>query len=359
MNWIKQNPFYVILGVLTLLGCVGTGVFIFQARSAYDTVSSDYDDQARELLRLQALKPFPDAENQEKLVLDLAGYQEQTVGLRKQLEGFNIPVQPTTPGEFQQLLLDTVNRVKKEARQANVEIPEGFFLGFGEYENNLPKNEATPGLLRQLIAAEKLVKLMIGNNVVKITGLARDAVPAERATSAAPTPTPTPSRRPRRPSRGKEKEKATPQVAEDESIVRYGFDIAFTGQHAAFQSILNELTQMPSFFVVRGVQVRNERPQAPLRGAAAAVGLLSGQSAFGPDGNPIEPAFAPLDQPIEGDEGGAEDNDVSSLEFVLGREKIDVVMRIELLQFEPPQPAKASESKPATRNNRSAKEEEA
>jgi len=347
MNWFKQNPFYAALLIITILACGGAGFFLFQAKGKYDAVSADYDTEARSLLRLQAQKPFPSAENQEKLEAQLDDYTANAMALRDQLASRNLEVPVLTPGEFQQMLLDAVNELKAKADNGRVQLPAEFFLGFLEFRDTLPENEITPQLTVQLKAIDQIAQLLVDTNVASLTGIQRDPVEAELPPAPEPEPTPKKSRRQ---ARDEEEEEVAEPIATDRSpmIRPYGFEIGFTCEHAAFQSILNEITQMEAFYVVRAVSVRNERPQAPAKGLAL---LPSDPNAGGgfdpnspesllnqPDGQPpAEDAAAPVI-------GGGGEGEIEALNFVLGREKVEVVLRIELFEFIEPEQGELGDS---------------
>jgi len=338
MNWFKQNPFYAALLIVTLLACGGAGFFLFKAKGEYDAVSADYDTEARSLLRLQAQDPFPSAQNQEKLELQLDAYTASAVALRDQLAARNLAVSVLTPGEFQQTLLEAVNELKNKAANGRVQLPPEFFLGFLEFRDTLPENEIVPQLTVQLKAIEQIVQLLVDTNVANLTAIERDLVEAELP------PAPVEASKPKR-SRKKVKdleEEDAPVIATDrtEMIRPYGFEIGFTCEHAAFESILNEITQMKHFYVIRAVSVRNERPQAPAKGMALLPSDPNAAAGFDPNS-----PESLLNQPDDGQSsdgeapviGGGEEGDIEALKVVLGREKVEVVLRIELFEFLEPE----------------------
>jgi len=346
MNWFKQNPFYAALLIITILACGGAGFFLFKAKGEYDAVSADYDTEARSLLRLQAQDPFPSAENQEKLKLELSDYTANAMALRDQLVSRNLEVPVLTPGEFQQTLLEAVNELKNKAANGRVTLPAEFFLGFLEFRDTLPENEVTPQLTVQLKAIDQIVQLLVDTNVASVTGIQRDPVEAELPPAPAVEKE---SKRSRKKSKDQEEEEAPAVVLTDRSemIRPYGFEIGFTCEHAAFESILNEITQMEAFYVIRAVSVRNERPQAPAKGMALLPSDPNAGGNFDPN-NPESLLNQPdAGQPAEGEApviGGGEAGDIEALKFVLGREKVDVVLRIELFEFKAPEQGELGDS---------------
>ena len=356
MNWIKQNPFYTALGLITLLACAGAAYFVIQTKGKYDAVAMDYEDEARELQRLQALHPFPEKANETRVAEQLEAYEDRADAFMDRLQEFNIEVEAITPGEFQQRLLDSVNQIKNQSQQLNVGLPEGFFLGFPEYETSLPNNEATSVLLVQMKAVQQVVDLLLQNRVSEIKALSRQKVeliqPEKEEVKEEP------ERRSRRRASARreadaEEEEAKPELLNSEAIERIGFDIAFTSQHSDFENILNQITTLDHFLVIRAVEVQNERPQGPLRGVdnSPNPGI-----AGGPEGAPEDDLLSVLDgekptgesQPPAGE--GAE-GDIDSLNFVFGQEKITVTLHVELLQFEEMNVEEEKQTR-ASRNNR-------
>jgi len=325
MNWLKNNLFLTVLGALTLVGCIGAGVFLAGAKSKLDTVSADYETEARELVRLQRIEPFPSADNVEKIRENVNAFQGLSDGMRETLASTRLNITVPAPNEFQQKLLASVNDTVQTAKKQNVGLPEDFFLGFADYQAALPLNDAVKGLSIQLAGISEIVDLLIANNITRINALARDSVPGE--TAARPTPTPSDARpAPGNQAPNKNTSSAVPP------FTSYGIDLSFTCQHNTFQLILNEITKMKQFFIVRAVKVVNERQEGPLRGVAP----TPAPETFSQPGvtDMFNPASAPTPDPATGEIPVAtEATAASSMDFVLGREKIDVVMRIDFVQF--------------------------
>jgi len=250
-------------------------------------------------------------------------------------------------------LLDTVNQITATANQLNTTLPEGFFLGFPEYETSLPQNEATSALLVQMKAIQQVVDLLLQNRVSQINSLDR-----QRVENVQPKADLADEQRPSSLSKAKkrkalaEEEEEKPELLESEAIERFGFDIVFTSQHSDFENILNQITNLDHFMVIRAVQVQNERLQAPLRGVASAAqqpGAGSGSGGRSPEDDllsALDEEPAPLESDDTNDPAGEE---IDSLNFVFGQEKITVTLHVELLQFHD---LSEEEDKRASRDNR-------
>src|SRR4029434_3242903 len=67
MNWIKQNTFLAGFIAVMVIGVGALGYLLFSASSHYEEVRTDYAAKAKELNRLETLKPYPEAGNLKQL----------------------------------------------------------------------------------------------------------------------------------------------------------------------------------------------------------------------------------------------------------------------------------------------------
>ncbi len=311
MSAARDNKFLIIFWSVIAVGSLALGVLLFFAYQNYSEVSVTYDKQATELARLQALKPFPDTGNLKALEAEKSRFAGRIGELRSELSGYEIPLEDVTPNAFQDRLREMVSSVVKDAAAAGVALPEKFYLGFNPYENELPSAAAAPALLRQLKSMDFLVRALINGRATSIKVLERRMLAVESGSA---------------PSAAGVKKSTTPLVTSD--IVR----VAFQGEAGSVRTVLNNIVSAKSFFIVRSLSVTNGQTKGPQRGAgasAAASGSSGGTSIFGG---------------AAGDAGAKAAGKEGRLQFILGKEKIDTDLLIEIPDFAEPDAAPAAKT---------------
>lgn len=73
---------------------------------------------------------------------------------------------PITPLSFKQKLFDVQDKIKDKAKNLKIVLPES--LGFKEYEIDVPQQEKTPFLFKELLLAEEMVNLLLESQVFEI-----------------------------------------------------------------------------------------------------------------------------------------------------------------------------------------------
>lgn len=291
MKWLQENPFIAgILGV-TVVGAVILGFFLSQAMTQYQEASDGYAQAVQKLHALQERSPFPDADNLAKSRAVADQYTAELTSYRKKLQAMQVPIDPSVkPQQFQDDLRAAVNDTVEKATQGGVTLPKDFYLGFSQYANSLPSEQAAPALARQLALIKNLVQQLIAFKIQSLDLLERTPLPQETA-GAAPKP-------------------AAGQILE-----RFPFDIAFTAEQSKFRVAFNSLLGTDQFFIVRALDVQNSSQVGPA--IAGAGGEQPGQ--------PQAPAAPAAAAP-----GAAGQQ---NLNVILGREVVRVAARIEIIDF--------------------------
>jgi hypothetical protein len=119
-------------------------------------------------------------------------------------------------------------------------------------------------------------------------------------------------------------------------VTRQPFEIAFVGEQGTLQAVLNAIATTKSpFYIVRNVSILNTQPKPPSREPAPG-------SATEPTPAPAAPAApaptpegaAPAAPPPE----AAPAPQTEALKFIVGEEKVEAQLEIEIVEFaEPPQ----------------------
>ncbi len=294
--WFAQNKLFTAFFAVVLAGVAGLGWLTFQAGARNAEVSQRYDAQVRELQRLSSLPLYPSKENEARLAEQNEAYRVALEDLHNRMAKRAESVEPISPTEFKARLTRERDAFREKAREANVAIPENFFLGFEAYQDIVPPDDATATLLaRQLNAILGVLGVLADAGIREIRGVARTPVPGEAGApvTTAPRAEAAQPRRPeRRPARGDERRAPQPLIE------RYPFTVNFVGGQSRLRDALNAIPKLPFFLVVRSLNLDNTDPTPPPRTPPGAEG--SGR-----------------------------------MEFIVGTEEIEAGILIELLAFNP------------------------
>jgi hypothetical protein len=300
MNWFRENRFIGLFLFLAGAGTVAAGWFLLSAGRDWADAVGRFDLAAAELNRLERLAPFPSDENLRKMKADAKDYAGALERLQSELRTHAVPLPSMAPNEFQSRLRLVEAAAADKARVNNVRLPDKFHLGFDEFASALPGEAAAPLLGRELAQIEWLLDLLFEARVDALTSFHRVPLPEEHG--PAPATSATPGR--------KHGGKAGPTVLE-----RHVVEASFVSTPAAARKVLNQIAgSNEQFFVVRLLHVRNEKDKGPARevGADAAVAA----SLLAPAGSPA-----------------AKSSGLGSLNFIVGNERIETSMKIEIVRF--------------------------
>lgn len=319
MDWIKQNKF--LSGFLLVLLIVGGGLgfLAFSAKSQYDAVYLDYQAKALELNGLQTQQPYPEEANVKKMQEVQKAHQATIEALHKDLAKAQIPIKPLTPEKFQDNLREAVRRVTARAAERNVTVKEDLYLGFGAYQGVPPKPEAAAPLGRMLEAVELAVNILLDSRITELSDIKRDPLPEEGVSSPASDTTA------KQPQRDKDKDKGSSLVR------RHGFEVQFVSAEAPFRQFLNGLvTSKQQFFIPASISIVSpEMEKGPAKSETA-----SGEVSSTP------PAVASADPNAPVPTTAVSTAATPALKFVVGDEKLKITVRVEVVDFAEPAPAK-------------------
>ncbi len=316
MSDARNNNFTVIFSAVVAVVSIGLAVLVFLAHKNYSTVSDTYDQQAAELQRLQSLTPYPDQENLSQLKQAKDALQSSIAALRSDLAARSIETEPINPTQFQDRLREMLAEITRLAAEHGVALEEGFYLGFEQYQDVPPSPAAAPALYRQLKAIHAILRRVIEARVATLA-IERALLPEE--SGAVPAASAQPNAR-----------QASAAPVLERSIIR----IKFTCDGGVLRLVMNSLMSADQFLIIRTLTVQNESLEGPARGATlttpgtagqpAIADLFSGTQPTVPDGGAATTAAAP-----------------ERLAFIVGQEKIDVDLHVELIDFLKPETVKA------------------
>lgn len=193
MDWtkqIKQNwrlVVTIVIGLAILLGAAG---FLFASYRGAKLVMEQLAQQSQELDRLSRLNPHPGNERVDNIKAALE-QEEQIKKLIEQARSLFVPIEyPTnlTSPEFRLYLDKTLAELRRLARQAGVQIADGFAFGFEDIRNLMSFDQKNiPMLSRQVAEVSAICRLLFNAKVLSIDRVKRSAVSGQTNDSSGAT----------------------------------------------------------------------------------------------------------------------------------------------------------------------------
>lgn len=317
MSWIKDNKFMAALVGGTLMGAI----LLYVAGSAgikkYDEAKVKYDEDAAQAADFEKLPLYPTTKNKNEKSKALGDYRKAVESLQGAFEPFRPKeIKNITPQEFTNRVLAANSEVRKAFGDSGTSVPEPFFMGFERYKTSLASGKATGILDYQLVAIKELMLALAKAKATDLKNVHRPNLPEEDG--RAYTPAATVAARP------------------------FPLEITFTGTEKSAREFLSAVAKPDShYFVIRSLRITNLKKEPPraadakFEKAAAdkpapGAGEFFGEAIVLPaEGAPAAPAAA--DAPA-----APKPADSSRiLAQVLGNEKVQVFVRLDLLEFLP------------------------
>lgn len=317
MNWRKHMVLMVGGGIAVLL-LVAALVLIFRFQGEYSRVDGDLSSARGRLQQLSNRRPFPSAENLNKMQENLDQVQAMALDLQASLTQAQINGESMEPAEFAPLLERTTRKLQKRAAEVGSTIPEGFAFGFERYTlGELPSPTDVPRLVAQLRSVEALCEILLKAKVVMIEQVGREMFDAggEGVKSA-----PAPSSR----SRARAAEVAAPTVqvplvASNELFGVERLSVSFLAREGSVWDALNGIARSPVFMAVVDLQMENTLAASGQLGKKAPPAPIGQADHKAPGGVPPPNAQYP-----------ARDDRI-----VGGREPVSVTLVVDLCRFNP------------------------
>ena len=245
-NWFKNNPFIASLAAVSAVLLIAGGYFLFAEMGRLGEEQSSFDQKKMQLQRLQRNKPYP---NQASVDATRKEAEEAAALLQQLAKELAVDAPPTTPQAFQDELAAMVKAVAEKAAARKIGLPENFYLGFEQYETQLPPADVVPRLSLQLRSINAVATLLLESQVKSLGAIVRSPVSGERGSVPAET----------EPDKGtrKKPESAAPELE------MVPFDISFSSDQSAFRTAFNRVTELQPPVFVRLVAVENSSPLPP------------------------------------------------------------------------------------------------
>lgn len=332
----QENKFPILLGAVTAVVTGGLIFWSMKSGGKYEEAKSDYDNADRKIGQLMRGEPKPTAGNQAAKKQAVDAYAESVVKLQEAFDPRRATdLQNIEPSAFTDSLLEARKRVLAEFEKSGTTVPGQFFLGHGKFSDTLPQKKDTGMLSYQLGAFEDLLTRLAQASPTALTNIHWAGIP---------------------------------QVPEGAAVVPHPIEITFRGPESSLRQFLSSLDDTEKYYyIVRTMRVMNERDNAPNaqdarfeRVATPTPDPGGPGSIFGEGGGFVFPEEDGIEDPDStedpadggtvGEENGLPAEEAPAppaptpepaaptdsgeiLKQVLGDEKIQVFLRIDVLQF--------------------------
>lgn len=344
MSWIQENKFAAGIAGATLVGSVALLTLTSSKSGEYEENAMRLKNALQEEADLQGATPYPNADNLEAKKVDVADYAASAEKLQKLFDVYRPSAADLTDVssmEFSKVVAEYESRLNAKFAEADVTAPEGKKYGFDAYANKLPKDAATGELIYQMKAFEWMLSTLADNSPEALLNVVRPQLDVEKGvTKAAPSKSKKKkAKKSRRSKKGKSKKSKSAPKGEpiyDSMPV----ELAFRCSEAELKTFLEQLSNSDKyFFSVRALRVQNERQNAPndddVSFGNKAAGVDTGVDDFGGFIVEEDPADEqPADSPVEASVASDSD-DTLALAQILGAEKLNVFLKLDLLVFKP------------------------
>ena len=301
-TWIAENKGPSVLVAVFLVLAGGAGWFAYSSWDAYASVSQTYSDAMAKLVKTAKQTPPPTEANLMALSKSIDAEQSSLNQLLDLLERYAIPVfqeldkakPQDAPQLFQDALRAQVTKLKSQAASSSSTLPPGFYLGLEDYENRLPAPEETITLAKQLTVYSWIAEQLTSHFGLIVAEFSKVAPPSS--------------------AQAKPDVKKTPSTAAQKTELPYDnlatLKVSFRCDQGSLREILNSFSKAPYFLVIDSLQLQNSVPEPTRRDA-------------------------PVDQTQQANTNPGQDGQASvqRIPIVVGREQINVSMRIRILNF--------------------------
>jgi hypothetical protein len=314
MSWIKDNKFVACLGGGTLLGAALLGYVGITKSAHYGEELDKFTLASEEVAGYDQLPLYPKTAHEDGKNKALAEYRRTIETLQTAFSRYGAKPSPDiTPQEFTSKLLAANAEIRKAFEDVGGVVPEPFFVGFESYKTTLAPAKTTGILSYQLDVIQKILIALAKSKPAALKNLYRPVLPEEENQKYTPSPT--------------------------EVCRSFPLEITFSASEPSARAFLNSLSSVENqMIVVRSLRVTNEKKDAPRSSDAkfdkpvindpAGADVSSGGFVVpGEEAAAVEPKTTEPVVPVV-------DNS-RILSQVLGNEKIQVFLRLDILEFSP------------------------
>jgi hypothetical protein len=264
-TWLSENRMPATLAGVFVIAAGGLGYLSWSAWDDYSAATDEYNAKASDLDRLAHQSIFPSTSNLEKLEDTLAKNQASLNKLTTALQEYRIPffddiekAKPQDqPQSFQDALRNQVTAIKTLSVSSGSTLPQTFYLGLDEYENQLPKQEEVDSLSKQLTALNWIAKTLVSQRGLSVTEFARSRSESPSARSlSGPNG-----------SRYMRNRAPLPSPSEMAYETVGTLQIALRCDQSAFREVLNAISSAPYLLVIEDMKIQNSVLEPPRKDA--------------------------------------------------------------------------------------------
>lgn len=246
-DWFKSNPLLAALGAVAAVLLVAGGYLLFAEMERLSEEQSAFDQKKMQLQQLQRNKPYPNQSNVDATRKEA----EEAAGLLQEIaKELAVEAPATTPQAFQDELARLVKDVAEKASAKKIGLPENFYLGFEQYETQLPPDDVASRLSLQLRSIHSVAVVLIDSRVRSLGAIVRGPVRGESSSASE-------QEAPSEESPKKKRESEAPRLE------MAPFDITFSADQAAFRTAFNRISELQPPVFIRLVAIENSSPAPP------------------------------------------------------------------------------------------------
>lgn len=296
-TWFSENKLAASFGGGFLICMLAFGWLAYSSWDDSATSTQAYNDAVGKLNKLSHQNPFPNESNLTALRSSVNRQQGALDQLNKSLRSFRIPetaaiaeAKPQDkPLKFQDALRAEVTKIKALANEKGSALPQGFYLGFEEYESKLPTPEEVSSLSKQFTAMSWVAENLASKGGMIVQDFSRIQATNSNVKLEAP-----------------KKPSPSPASAKTKSILEPvgSFWVSFRCDQSSLREFLNSLTTSPYFLIPDALQLKNTVTEAPKRDSGTQATTTS------PDPQAAQ-----------------------HLPIVVGREQLNVTMKLRTMEY--------------------------
>jgi hypothetical protein len=259
-GWFKNNPFLAAVLVVAALVLVA-GFYLLTAEAArLDEEQSLFDQKKSQLQQLERNKPFP---NQANVQATRKEAEEAASLLRDLAKELAVAPVTATPQAFQDELAGLVKGFTEKAAAKKVALPDNFYLGFEQYETQLPPADIVSRLSLQLRSINAVANVLLDSQVKFLTAIFRSPVSGETIIG----------KEAQEPARDSKND----PVSNAPKLELVPFEIAFSADQSAFRTAFNRIADLKPPVFIRLLAIENSSPLPPSKTADADVSTAQGE----------------------------------------------------------------------------------
>jgi hypothetical protein len=315
----SDKRFLTILGSITAVCVSGLAAWAFQSSSKYDAAKEQFDGVKTQIESMESLPLYPTEENLEAKKVSLELYKKSSADLQSKLLTYRpLEIKNVEPQEFTDNLKKATASAKAayaknglSADSSRNNLPNSFFLGFETYSGALAQRDATGLLNYQLGALTELNLSLAAANPERLINIHRPAFPEE----------------------SNEK-----YVATTGNVLRsLPVELIFSGSEQTLRAFVNSIIASKNYYyVIKTLRITNQKQIAPkAQDAEFKQETLEEPTSTGSEELPSPEDFAVgAEKKVEPAPKLTEKQTGQILKQVLGQEKINVFMRINIELFD-------------------------